>query len=70
MVDGPSVKKILGILPELKTKEPLHLSQAAKKLRDAGLLAKNASSVLLFRRHPAQFELMPPRQPNTVKYRG
>lgn len=67
---GPTVKKILGILPELKTKEPLHLSQAAKKLRDAGLLAKNAKPVLLFRRHPAQFELMPPDQPNAVKYRG
>ncbi len=70
VVTGPSVKKILTILPELKTKEPLHLSQAAKKLRDAGVLAKSASSVLLFRRHPAQFELMPARQPNTVRYRG
>jgi hypothetical protein len=70
VVAGPSVKKILGILPELKTKEPLHLSLAAKKLRDAGVLAKNAKPVLLFRRHPAQFELVPPGQPNTVRYRG
>lgn len=70
VVAGPSVKKILAILPELKTKGPVHLSQAAKKLRDAGVLARTASSVLLFRRHPAQFELTPQKQPNTVRYRG
>ncbi len=70
VVAGPSIKKILTILPELKTKAPMHLSQAAKKLRDAGVLAKTASSVLLFRRHPAQFELTPKEQPNTVRYRG
>jgi hypothetical protein len=70
VVAGPSIKKILTILPELKTKEPLHLSHAAKKLRDAGVLAKTASSVMLFRRHPAQFELTPKEQPNTVRYRG
>lgn len=70
VVAGPSIKKILTILPELKTKAPLHLSHAAKKLRDAGVLAKTASSVMLFRRHPAQFELAPEQQPNTVRYRG
>ena len=63
-------KKILTILPELKRNEPVHLSHAAKKLRDAGVLAKTASSVMLFRRHPAQFELTPEQQPNTVRYRG
>ena len=67
---APTVKQILGILPELKNLEPLHLSRAAKKLRDAGLLGKSASSVPLFRRHPTKFELVPPRQPNTVKYLG
>ncbi|MET0540686.1 MAG: NYN domain-containing protein [Variovorax sp.] len=70
VITGPSVKRILAILPELRTKEELHLSVAAKKLRDAGVLAKNASSVLLFGRFPAQFELLPTRQPNTVRYRG
>lgn len=70
VIAGPSVKQILQLLPELRGREPVHLSQAAKKLRDAGLLAKSASSALLFRRHPAQFELIPARQPNTVKYRG
>ncbi|MCR8958527.1 NYN domain-containing protein [Variovorax sp. S2] len=70
VVSGPSIKKILSILPELKSKEPVHLSLIAKKLRDAGLLTATAKPVLLFRRHPAQFELMPERQPNTVRYRG
>jgi hypothetical protein len=68
--EGPTVKQILGILPELKSLEPLHLSRAAKKLRDAGLLGKSASSVPLFRRHPTKFELVPSRQPNTVKFLG
>ena len=70
VVAGPSIKKILSILPELKSKEPVHLSVVAKKLRDAGVLAEKAKPVLLFRRHPAQFELKPEGQPNTVRYRG
>ena len=70
VVTGPSIKQILEVLPELKTNLAVHLSLAAKKLRDAGVLAKTGSSVLLFRRHPAQFELLPKEQPNTVRYRG
>ena len=66
----PSVKDILRILPELKSSELMHLSQAAKRLRDAGLLAKNASSGLLFRGYAAQFELTPAKQPNAVRFRG
>lgn len=69
-VSGPSIKKILSILPELKHKKPLHLSQIAQRLRDGGVLAPNAKPILLFRRHPAQFELKPEHQPNTVRYRG
>ncbi|RYF74215.1 MAG: NYN domain-containing protein [Comamonadaceae bacterium] len=70
VVTGPTVKQILAVLPELRSTEPLHLSVAAKKLRNAKVLAKNASSTLLFGRYPAQFELLPTKQPNTVKYRG
>ncbi|MBB4219427.1 NYN domain-containing protein [Variovorax guangxiensis] len=70
VVSGPSVKKILSILPELKDKAPMHLSQVAQRLRDGGVLAPNAKPILLFRRHPAQFELKPEHQPNTVRYRG
>lgn len=65
-----SVKDILKLLPELKNREPILLSQAVKKMRDAGLLGKTASSVLLFRHYSGQFELIPPEQPNAVKYRG
>jgi len=66
----PSVKTILAVLPELKNNKPLHLSQATKKLRDAGILGKSASSPPLFGHYPAQFELTPKAQPNSVKYRG
>jgi uncharacterized protein (TIGR00288 family) len=67
---GPSLKDILYALPELKSCELVHLSAVAKKLRDAGLLAKTASSAVLFRRYPAQFELTPTKQPNAVRYRA
>lgn len=66
----PSVKAILKALPELGEGVPLHLSGIAKKLRETGLLAKTGSSTTLFRRYPAQFELAPEKQPNTVRYRG
>lgn len=66
----PSVKAILAALPELRTHEPQHLSQVAKKLREAGLLGKSASSTVLFRTYESQFELLPKAQPNQVRYRG
>lgn len=69
-VTKPSVKAILNALPELRSNQPLHLSMAAKKLRDAGLLGKSASSPSLFRHHTKQFELMPKDKPNSVKYCG
>ncbi len=65
-----SMKAILKALPELASREPLHLSVAAKKLRAAGLLTKTGSSTALLRHYPAQFELLPANQPNTVRYRG
>lgn len=69
-VGKPSLKAILAVLPELKTKAPLHLSKATKRLRDAGLLSKKASSPPLFRQYAAQFELTPKVQPNLVRYLG
>lgn len=66
----PSVKQLLKALPELTTRSPQHLSVVAKQLRATGLLSKNGSSTALFKRYPAQFELLPPQQPNTVRYRG
>lgn len=65
-----SVKQILSVLPELKTNEPMHLSMATKRLREAKILGKSSSSPKLFSVYPAQFELAPKKQPNTVKYRG
>lgn len=67
---SPSVKAILKAVPDLATRAPCHLSGVAKRLRSAGLLGKTASSTALFRRYPAQFELTPAKQPNTVRYRG
>ncbi|MDI3382423.1 NYN domain-containing protein [Xenophilus aerolatus] len=67
---GASVKALLAAVPELRDKAPMQLSVVAKKLRDAGVLVKNASSTPLFRRFPAQFELTPLKQPHTVRYRG
>lgn len=66
----PTVKRILVTCPELCEQEPQYLSQIAKKLRDAGLLGKNASSLTLFRTHASQFELLPKSQPNQIRYRG
>ncbi|HOZ66554.1 MAG TPA: NYN domain-containing protein [Burkholderiaceae bacterium] len=66
----PSLKDILTALPELKNNESLHISVATKKLREANLLGKNASSPALFRNYAGQFELTPNKQPNAVKYRG
>lgn len=65
-----SVRAILNAVPELKMGQALHLSIVSKKLRDAGLLGKNASSPPLLRRFTAQFELTPDVQPNEVRYRG
>lgn len=66
----PSVKAILKALPDLTSRKPLHLSVVAKQLRAVGLLSKTGSSATLFREYPAQFELLPTAQPNTVRYRG
>lgn len=65
-----TVRAILQLLPELKNGQVMHLSIVTKKLRDAGLLGKSASSPVLLRRFAAQFELTPKTQPNQVRYRG
>ena len=65
-----TVKQILAVLPELKSKDAMHLSQATKRLRDANVLGKKKSSPSLFGAYPAQFELLPLQQPNSVRFRG
>jgi uncharacterized protein (TIGR00288 family) len=65
-----TIKQILTVLPELKSKDAMHLSQATKRLRDANVLGKKKSSPSLFGAYPAQFELLPLQQPNSVRFRG
>lgn len=48
--------------------QPQQINEVAKLLRDAGRLGKNASSVKLFRLHPAAFELTPAKQPIQVRF--
>jgi uncharacterized protein (TIGR00288 family) len=64
------VLRILAALPELRHGGKLELGIAAERLRAAGLLAKNAPSTKLFKKHPEVFALTPERQPNKVQYRG
>jgi len=62
-----AVRKILDALPELDVGRALELQVAAERLREAGLLSKSVSSVKLFGRHPAYFELAPAGKPSKVR---
>lgn len=62
-----AVRKILDALPELDAGRALELQVAAERLREAGLLSKSGSSVKLFGRHPAHFELAPAGKPSKVR---
>ena len=62
------VEALLVALPELASGEPLELKSAAKPLRDADLLSKNATSPKLFKKHPGWFVLEPEKQPRTVRF--
>jgi len=64
------VLRILDALPELRGGSKLELGIAAERLRGEGLLAKNAPSTKLFKKHLDFFVLTPERQPNKVQYRG
>ncbi|MGY4830696.1 NYN domain-containing protein [Sphaerotilaceae bacterium SBD11-9] len=63
------VQNILAALPELLQGGKIELGIAAERLRAAGLLAKNAPSTKVFKKHPELFVLTPERQPNKVQYR-
>jgi uncharacterized LabA/DUF88 family protein len=63
------VRRILEAVPELLDGKKVELGTAAKALRAAQLLAKNAASTKLFSKYPEQFELSPAKQPNRVLYR-
>ncbi len=63
------VRRILEAVPELLEGKKVELGNAAKALRAAKLLAKNAASTKLFSKYPDHFELSPAKQPNKVLYR-
>lgn len=64
------IRRILEAVPELLEGKKVELGTAAKALRAAKLLAKNAASTKLFSKYPDQFELSPTKQPNKVLYRA
>lgn len=63
-------RRIVDAAPMLAGGERIDLGVVAKALRDQGLLGKNASSTRLLQKHPQHFELLPPEQPNRVRWRG
>jgi uncharacterized protein (TIGR00288 family) len=65
------VLAILHAVPSLREGgRPVELGIAAERLRAAGLLAKNAASTRLFKKHPQHFALSPEKQPNKVQFLG
>lgn len=62
------INAILALLPKLADGQWHELGAAAKVLKDAGLLARNAPSTKLFRKHPLAFELQPEKNPNRVRF--
>lgn len=64
------VEAILVAVPALRSGAKVELGEAAKALRDAGLLAKTAASTRLFKKHADRFALTPERQPNKVQFNG
>lgn len=64
------VRSILAALPELHRGQTVELRLASERLRDAGLLGPRASSTRFFKPLADRFELLPPDQPNRVRWRG
>jgi len=67
---SPQADKVLGCLPELAAGQSLALNVAVQRLREAGLLGKNASSLKLFKTLGARFELLPAGKPTQVRLVG
>lgn len=65
-----TIQQILNAAPALKAGQVQRLSEIAKLLHDAKLLAKNATSPKLFKMFPRYFELSPEKQPHQVRYLG
>ena len=63
-----TVAQILNAASALRAGQPQALGEVVKLLHDAKLLGKNATSTKLFKKFPFHFELLPPKQPNQVRY--
>lgn len=64
----PEIEAILQAVPGLRGGDKVELGEAARQLRDAGLLARTAPSTKLFKKHADSFVLSPERQPNRVQF--
>lgn len=58
----------LGVVPGLATGSRVELGVAAEALRKEKLLSRSASSTRLFGKYPELFDLVPAKQPNSVRY--
>lgn len=67
---SPQAEKVLVCLPELAAGQQLALNVAVQRLREAGLLGKNASSLKLFKTLGPRFELLPTAKPTQVRLAG
>ena len=65
---APEIEAILQAVPGLRGGDKVELGEAARALRDAGLLARTAPSTKLFKTHADSFALSPERQPNRVQF--
>lgn len=63
-----TVTQILNAATSLRAGQPQSLGEVVKLLHDAKLLGKNATSTKLFKKFPFHFELLPPKQPNQIRY--
>ncbi|MEJ1165299.1 NYN domain-containing protein [Variovorax sp. CCNWLW186] len=63
-----TVDQILNAVSSLRAGQPQSLGEVVKLLHDAKVLGKNATSTKLFKKFPLHFELLPPKQPNQIRY--
>ena len=63
-----ALEEILQAAPALEAGQVQPLGDIVKQLHSAKLIGKNAASTKLFKKFPDQFELIPAKQPNQVRY--
>jgi hypothetical protein len=63
------VRELLDSLPGFAEGQAVALNEVVKKLRDAGLIGRNASASAFFKKQALPVELMPARQPNKLRLR-